>query len=329
MRERLHARFPVEVVSMSISNMKKFRKLGLVYDANCHRSDWAQSSALTPTPLLHPNGHIRVFAGFRDAEGVSRIGYVDLDAADPTKILNVSREPVLDVGRNGCFDDNGMILGDVAIANGKLHMFYVGFQLVAKAKFLAFTGVAISDDWGKSFIRLSEAPIIDRAPGQTTIGAVHTAWHENGRWRLWYARGNGWERIDGRDYPRYEICHIEGDDLLALPRNGKLCIQPVLPEYRIGRPRVYRRDGDYVMYYTKGTVSGDYFPGRAVSSDGLVWTRQDVQFELFLSPSGWDSRHLCYPAFLEVDGREYIFYNGNDMGKDGFGVAVREIANAV
>jgi hypothetical protein len=279
--------------------------------------------------MLHPDGQIRVFAGFRDDKGISRIGYVDLDAEDPRKILRVSRDPVLDIGRNGCFDDNGLILGDLAWMGDQLHMFYVGFQRVAKAKFLAFTGVALSGNQGESFSRLSESPVVDRGPVQTTIGAVHTAWFEKGRWRLWYARGNGWEPIGGIDYPRYEICYLEGEDLLALPRQGQLCIPPMPPEYRIGRPRVYARNGGYVMYYTKGTVSGEYFPGKAFSPDGVRWTRQDSDFELALSPSGWDSRHLCYPAFLTLGRREYIFYNGNDMGKDGFGVAVRECADGI
>lgn len=308
---------------------KAFRKLGLVFETTCHQRPWARHSALTPTPILHPDGQIRVFAGFRDDDGVSRIGYVDVDADDPRKVLRVAAEPVLDIGRRGCFDDNGIILGDLAWKDGELYMFYVGFQRVAKAKFLAFTGVAVSRDGGASFERLSEAPVVDRAPMQTTIGAVHTAWFEDGRWRLWYARGDGWESIGGADYPRYEICYLEGENLLELPRNGRLCIPPDPPEYRIGRPRVYRRDGGYVMYYTKGTVAGDYFPGKAVSPDGLRWTRRDAEFELALSPDGWDSRHLCYPAFLTHRGREYVFYNGNDMGKDGFGVAVREAADDV
>jgi hypothetical protein len=303
--------------------MNTVRKLGLVYASKLYPQPWASSSALTPTPMRHPDGYIRVFAGFRDAEGISRIGYVDLNAQDPSQVLRVSRKPALDIGKPGCFDDNGVIMGDVAWMGEDLYLFYVGFQLVKKAKFLALTGVAVSHDAGETFMRLSEAPILDRAPFQTTIGAVHTAWYEDGRWRLWFARGDGWEPIAGSYYPRYEICYLEGDDLLSLPRSGKLCVSPAYPEYRIGRPRVYRRDGKYVMYYTKGTVGGDYFPGIAISSNGLDWHRQDAKFELTLSPEGWDSRHLCYPAWLTVDDHEYVFYNGNDMGKDGFGVAVK------
>jgi hypothetical protein len=309
--------------------MGAMRKLGLVYAATLYSQPWACSSALTPTPMRHPDGHIRVFAGFRDAKGISRIGYVDLNSRDPSQVLRVSNKPALDIGKPGCFDDSGVIMGDVAWKGEDLYLFYVGFQLVKKAKFLAFTGVAVSKDAGETFMRLSEAPILDRAPSQTTIGAIHTAWYDDGRWRFWFARGDGWEQIGGVNYPRYEICYLEGDDLLALPRSGQLCIKPTPPEYRIGRPRVYRRDGQYVMYYTKGTLGGDYFPGLAKSCDGVTWHRRDTEFELTLSPDGWDSRHLCYPAWLTADGSEYVFYNGNDMGKDGFGVAVKVKAYGV
>ena len=65
--------------------MTNMRKLGLVYEAARYPQAWASNSALTPTPIMHPEGHIRVFAGFRDTEGISRIGYVDVDAQDPTR----------------------------------------------------------------------------------------------------------------------------------------------------------------------------------------------------------------------------------------------------
>jgi len=84
---------------------------------------------------------------------------------------------------------------------------------------------------------------------------------------------------------------------------------------------VYRLDGRYVMYFTRGNRTGEYFPGVAVSDDGLHWERRDEHLGLALSADGWDSRTLCYPALLARPGRLLMFYNGNDMGVDGFGVA--------
>ncbi len=303
--------------------MGAWTKRGLVFDTVRQGvGGWMRHSALTPTPYRLDDELIRVYAGFRDADGVSRIGYVDVRADDPASVVRVSAEPVLDIGRAGCFDDNGVILGDLVDAPGGLHMFYVGFQRVAKAKFLAFTGLAVSGDGGHSFRRTRETPVLDRAPGRSTIGAVHSAMHENGRWRLWYAAGDDWEIIGGQPFPRYHIRHVQTDDLAAIPCADQACLRPQGSEYRIGRPRVYRRDGRYVMYFTRGNVDGEYFPGVAFSDDGIVWERRDQALGIALSAAGWDSRTLCYPALIRQRDQLLMFYNGNDMGVDGFGVAV-------
>ncbi|CAG9213038.1 conserved hypothetical protein [Paraburkholderia sabiae] len=298
-----------------------WKKLGAVFNTATHGQPWMKNSALTPTPFRLNECTIRVYAGFRDEVGVSRIGYVDVAAEDPTEILGVSSTPVLDIGRDGCFDDNGVILGDIVKATDGVYMFYVGFQLVAKAKFLAFSGIAISTDGGCSFTRVSESPVLDRAKGQSTIGAIHSARFENNRWRLWYASGDGWEIINGRPYPQYKIYYVETHDLLDIPRRGRLCIDVHGDEYRIGRPRVYRIGGEYYMYYTKGTVTGSYFPGVARSADGVQWKRYDEELGISLSDDGWDSQTLCYPALISVQDRTYMFYNGNNMGYEGFGCA--------
>jgi hypothetical protein len=303
---------------------RNWRKLGLVFNARDLVPEWAQDSALTPTPLLHADGHIRVYAGFRDRAGISRIGYVDVAAEDPRRVLRVSRRPALDIGRDGCFDDNGVILGDVVRVGSQLFLFYVGFQLVAKAKFLALSGLAVSEDEGETFQRVSEAPFLGRAQGQTTIAAIHTAWHDDAGWRFWYAAGDGWEHIAGKPYPRYEIRHLQRDSLLPSVEQGELCIAPTPPEYRIGRPRVYSVASGYLMHFTKGTVGGDYTPGRALSDDGIHWQRDPSSFDICLSPKGWDSRHLCYPVMIDAGGKRYMFYSGNDMGIDGFGCAIME-----
>jgi hypothetical protein len=302
----------------------RWRKLGLVFNSRKCLPAWADNSALTPLPLLHADGHIRVFAGFRDRAGVSRIGYVDLAADDPSRVLRISARPVLDIGRDGCFDDNGVILGDVVRHEGRLHLFYVGFQLVAKAKFIALTGLAISDDEGETFQRTSEGPFLGRTDGQTMFAAIHTARCDNGLWRFWCGAGDDWEIIAGKPLPRYGVRYIESSVLEPLVSRGVSCLQPAYPEYRIGRPRVYREEHSYLMHFTKGTVGGDYTPGCARSRDGIVWQRDNSPFELPLSPEGWDSRQLCYPVMIEVRDRRYMIYNGNDMGVDGFGCAVLE-----
>jgi hypothetical protein len=298
-------------------------KKGLIF-SNTGQLGWSRNSALTPTPVLLDD-KIRVYAGFRDDEGVSRIGYVDLNPDKPSEILAISKDPVLDIGEPGTFDDNGVILGDIVKDGDEWRMYYVGFQLVKKAKFLAFTGLAVSRDNGNSFERVSNTPVLDRSNDQHLIRAIHTAIHDNGIWKVWYAAGNKWQMIDGKPFPFYHIHYTESPDGISFTKPSVLCVDVNYPEYRIGRPRVYKvREDRYLLFFTKGTVQGDYLPGIARSTDGIHWTRDDESIGIGLSETGWDSQTLCYPSLLPYKDKIYMFYNGNNMGADGFGYAELE-----
>ena len=117
------------------------------------------------------------------------------------------------------------------------------------------------------------------------------------------------------------IRYAETDNLQSIPREDRVCLLPQGSEYRIGRPRVYRLGDGYVMYFTRGNVTGEYFPGVAYSKDGIQWVRRDDALGMALSQDGWDSRVICYPALFRQRDKLLMFYNGNDMGRDGFGVA--------
>lgn len=285
---------------------------------------WAKDSALTPTPLLLDEETIRIYAGFRDASGVSRIGFVDLDSSAPNIIKRVSSQPALNIGSNGMFDDNGVILGDVVRVGGDIRMYYVGFQLVSKVKFLAFSGLAISKDGGSTFERYALAPILDRANDSLFIRAIHSVLRIGDYFHIWYASGNEWEIINGAPYPQYRIRHTISADGLSISSEGSVCIDIEGLEYRIGRPRVFQLGDKFFMHYTRGSTDGQYLAGLAESFDGISWRRIDSELGISLSQSGWDSKHLCYPALLTVKDKIYMFYNGNDMGKAGFGYAELE-----
>lgn len=298
----------------------KWEKMGLIYKPNFDGS-WKHSSGLTPTPILLNNDAIRVYTGFRDPVGVSRIGYVDIEADNPSKIIKISETPVLDIGQDGCFDDNGVILGDVIRVDNKIYMYYVGFQLVNKVKFLAFTGLAISNDNGETFKRIGMAPVLDRTNEALYIRAVHSVIYDGNKFRVWCGVGSSWNNINGTPYPSYNIRYYESYDGICFDNKDKLCLDFDYPEYRIGRPRVYQQPDGYAMYFTWGTVDGRYEMGYATSLDGVSWERADSNLGIDLSATGWDSKSLSYGAIIKFKEKTYMFYNGNNMGHDGFGYA--------
>lgn len=299
----------------------KWEKKGLIY---CPQGihGWDVKGFLTPNPFLLNDDVIRVYGSIRDNNGAGRIGYVDVDAKDPKNIIAISEKPVLDLGEKGAFDDNGVILGDVIRVDNKVYMYYVGFQLVHKVKFLAFSGLAISVDNGQTFNRYSKCPIMDRADNALYIRAIHSVLKEGNTFKIWYSVGNDWQVINNVLYPKYDIRYTESDDGINFNDNvGVSCILPNEQEYRIGRPRVRKIDHGYEMRYTSDTYEKEYKAGYAESSDGIHWERMDHKSALQPSQSGWDSEMACYPVIIKAQNKTYMFYDGNGMGETGFGYA--------
>jgi len=302
----------------------RWEKRGLIYGP-AGDSTWARNSVLQPTPLvIAGEGIIRVFAGMRDDEGVSRVGFVDLSAEDPSRVLRVSKTPALDVGIAGAFDENGVVPCTVVERDGELHLFYAGYQLGQKVKFYVFGGLAVSRNAGETFTRSGLVPVCDRTDEELFFRVIHTMMLDEGRWRAWYGGGNSFDTVEGRQYPRYNIRHAFSPDGIHLEDEYQVCVDMRGGEYRVGRPYVIKRGQLYRMFYGAGTKSEGYRLAYAESADGIDWTRRDEEVGIEVSLSGWDSRMQAYPAVVAYKDRTYMFYNGNDYGREGFGYAVLE-----
>lgn len=300
-------------------------KMGLVYCPD-GKVEWMNNSVLTPQPFLLNEEIIRVYGSFRDKTGVGRIGFVDVLAKNPLEVIKISSKPVLDVGPAGCFNDNGMLLGDVLRVGNEIWMYYVAFQKVAKVKFYAFSGLAISKDGGNSFSHLSRVPIMDRAEEGLFGRCIHSVIRDEDCFRIWYSVIFDWKSINGVSYPMYDIKYIESRDGVKIGDEGVSCVKCVGDEYRIGRPRVRKlTDNKWEMRYTSDTIRKEYRAGYAESEDGINWTRKDHLSGLHPSQIGFDSEMACYPVVIETNYGTYLFYNGNGMGRTGFGVAKGEL----
>jgi sucrose-6-phosphate hydrolase SacC (GH32 family) len=305
----------------------RWKKLGIIY---CPKGEnpWAKSHAMIPTPIQLNAEVIRVFTTFCDAEGVGRPGYVDLSAIDPTQVLGVSSTPLLDLGANGSFDENGILVCSVVDAgNGQIFMYYVGFELGVKIRYRLLTGLAISEDGGNTFSRYSKCPILERSDEELHFRAGPFCSKTPEGFRLWYVAGSDWISLNGKPMPIYDIRYMESKDGIHWPKEG----QVVLPvtrddEHGFGRPAVIpNAKGGYSMFYSIRRRSfGAYRLGYAESTDGIHWNRLDESLNLDVTSGSFDSDGIMYAYPLEVNGKLYLFYNGNEFGKDGFALAVLE-----
>ncbi len=79
---------------------------------------------------------------------------------------------------------------------------------------------------------------------------------------------------------------------------------------------------------SKRTLIGEvYRIGYACSSDLEKWTRDDAQAGLDASEDGWDSESVSYGHVVALDGQLYMYYQGNHVGKTGFGLARLEASS--
>ena len=301
----------------------RWAKRGLVYCPDGTRS-WARTHAMLPTPLLIDDDVLRVFITCLDAQGIGRPGYVDLDARDPTRVVSAGAEPCLDIGRPGTFDENGVAACSVVPASPeRLFMYYVGFELGTKIRYRLLTGLATSEDGGRTFTRASETPILERTSAELLFRCGPFVLPEADRFRLWYVAGSTWTDVDGKPMPEYVVRYLESADGIRWGDSGSLCIDVEdADEHGFGRPWVRRRGDGYEMFYSVRRRSlRAYRLGYATSPDGRTWTRDDARMGLDVTPGGFDSAAIMYGAVLDVHGKTYCFYNGDDFGRQGFGLA--------
>jgi len=294
----------------------------LVWGPDGHLS-WARHSALQPTAIQLDERVLRVYVGMRDDDGVGRVGYVDVAADDPSRVLAVSQEPVLDIGRPGAFDENGVVPCAVVRRGERIFLYYAGYMLGHKVRFIAFGGLAVSDAAGRRFTRMHEVPITDRVDGELYFRVIHCIFEEDGKWRAWYGAGSDYIPHGDRTLPVYDIRYMESPDGIAFPSTAGRRVLALEggDEHRVGRPQVVKTADRYRMFYASGTKERPYTLGYAESPDGTQWTRMDDALGLQPSANGWDSRMMSYPNPIAVGDRFYLFYNGNEYGREGFGYA--------
>lgn len=302
----------------------KWKKLGLVWKPSDNH-EWSKTHATCPTPILLDENRLRVFIQTRDINNIGRVSYVDLKPENPLEIIQESIKPVLDIGEPGAFDDNGVF--QTSIIRNKdndLYLYYVGFEICHNIRYRLLSGLAISKDNGETFKRISKVPILERSNEETTIrGGPFVSFHED-KFKMWYVSGSEWENLDGKEMPVYDLRYLESNDGINWPKEGKIILKiDRETEHGFGRPFVVTKENSYHMYYSvRKKIPLQYRLGYATSRDGIAWERKDSEIGLDISDRYWETESVEFGAEFSFNGKTWLFYNGNDFGKDGFAIAL-------
>ena len=301
----------------------KWQKLGLIWQPKADKW-WNYKYGQLPVPLfIEDQNIVRVFFGSADKEIFCRICYVDLNANDLTQIIGESKEPILDIGALGTFDDSGVVPSCLIKKDGKLYLYTVGYQRCGRVPYMLFAGLIESEDNGLNFKRTSVAPILPRNNFRPTSQGAPSVLFHNGVYKMWHWFSTKWITVEGKLFLDYKIGYAESTDAINWTLQDITCIAPdeTKGEFSVARPCVIFENGIFKMWYSIRIIEKMYRIGYAESNDGFVWTRKDEEIGIDVSTEGWDSEMICYPSIIDIKGERYMFYNGNSNGATGFGIA--------
>lgn len=213
--------------------------------------------------------------------------------------------------------------------NGKIYMYYSGWNVPSNVRYHNSIGLAISEDDGESFHKHSDGPIIDRSVNIPIMAAgPYVIKKSETEWIMYYLSCSEWiEGIDKLE-PVYDIHYAKscnGIDWDIPDENS--CI--VGDNEAIAQPCIIADNDKYHMWYSyrktddyRNNRSNSYRIGYAISYDGINWKRLDDEVGIDVSDEGWDSEMIEYPYVIEYKGDFLMFYNGNGFGKSGIGCAI-------
>jgi hypothetical protein len=282
---------------------------------------------------------VRVFFTSRgppDAAGnfVSRVGYLDLAPDDLTRVIGWSHAPVLELGARGCFDEFGTSPLSLVRTEGALWLYYAGWTRCASVPINASIGVAVSRDGGTTFERLGPGPVLSHALHEPFMVGSPRVRRTGDRWTMHYAAGMRWIAAapGERPEPVYRLCTATSADGVAWERQRRELLPTTLgPDECQACGEVWDdTDRTHLLfsyrqasrYREAGRGYRFGYAWRPLGGDDSAWRRQDDAVVFQPSGEAWDREGTSYASVLVTGRGTYAFYQGNNMGEAGFGVAV-------
>lgn len=297
-----------------------------------------QNRTMNPFVLTHEGKYLLFYSG-ADEKVNQRIC---LATASIDNIYEWNRlGPIIDIGKDGFFDDDWCVLPCVHKINGKWHLYYTG-----KAKkgdgLQAFGGIglATSDDlfnWKK----YSSHPVLrgdgfQQWPNNKGIaggGSIISIPQNDGRvlYRMHFTLTTGSPSKDLLvDQAKQSVVAHSYDGIHWVDK--RVVLQPRLEaDYEnagVTGFKVWKTKKQWrAIYPAIGTKFGAYAICEAVSKDGLNWERGMPGDNLSMAPgsASWENEMVEYPHIVRQGNKLRMFYCGNGYGKTGIGMATAKM----
>lgn len=313
--------------------MYTWEKKGLVFGPNMvSNRPWFQEFAQAPCTLEHGD-FVRVYYSCRPApdahqQYVSYSSYADFSKDENFTLLRVADAPILPLGGIGEFDEFGIYPVSVVRHQGKVYAYYAGWTRCVSVPFNVAIGMAVSEDGGTSFRKVGSGPVLSYSLNEPFVISGPKIRRFNDTFYLFYIAGVKWIMDNNRPEPVYRIRMAMSEDGYHWKKENREIIDVRLgDEEAQASPDVFFANGIYHMFFCfrsgrdyRNREHG-YRIGYAWSKDLRNWHRDDDRAGITVSESGWDSEMVSYPHIFQHCGKIRMLYLGNQVGRQGFGMA--------
>lgn len=258
--------------------------------------------------------------------GKSQPMWVDVEVNNPTKILNQSNGPILDLGKPGSFDVAGVMPTELIEIDGVKYMYYIGWTNRQDTPYHNTIGLATSKDGGDTWEKFSDGPIFGTSRLEPGFIGTMAVIEKNNTFYGYYLSCRDWKEFDGKLEPLYDIKIAISHNGIDWTPTGRVAIPLKNDEGGISKASIIKHDDMYLMWYS---VRKDHnyrtnpdasYRIKCVSSTDL-WEWKDIDgFGLDIDlNSNWDNEMVAYPHVFKYNDELHMLYNGNTFGKTGIG----------
>ena len=278
---------------------------------------------------------VRIYFSTRSLDAnnkyLSHVAYVDFEK-DLKTIKSVNTNNVISLGGLGAFDEHGIFPISPVKVDDKIYAYTTGWSRRTSVSVETGIGLAISIDGGNTFQRYGEGPLLSASLNEPfLVGDAFVRKYEQ-MFHMWYIFGKSWRRqgVDTEPERVYKIGHAVSYDGINWKRGEGIQIIPdrLGDDESQALPTVHKIAEHYHMFFGyresfdfRHTKGRGYKIGHAISRDLETWVRLDDSLVIEGGEGEWDSDMQCYPHIFEYSEKIFMLYNGNNFGRDGFGLA--------
>lgn len=276
--------------------------------------------------------YVRVYYSSRllDESGnyESHVFFADIEPVRGS-IKRVSSSPVISLGALGTYYEHGIFPFHVH-RNGNRWLAYItGWSRRIAVPVETAIGLAESFDEGETFQHLGTGPILAANQMEPFLICDANVTYVKGTFHMWYLFGTSWSHNQyGKPERTYKIGHASSKDGLKWIREnpGKQIVTSHKISEAQAMPSVLSLADNFnlMVFCYRDTFDfrhggpNSYRLGAAISNDLQNWERDDSIMNMNFP--NWASQMQCYPNLVLFRGSVLLFFNGNDFGKEGFGL---------